>query len=98
MAKSSLNRVSEICNLYISSDENVCHSHFYAKTGLERDTTSSTTIYNEVVAKIERFSKLARLMMTMSLVVLMVPLVVGTYFKYYVLRLGDASFQDLPYL
>lgn len=65
---------------------------------MERGSISSITIYNKVVAKIERFSKLTRnILMKVSPVAIMVPAIVATYFKYYVLGLGDASFPYLPF-
>lgn len=79
-----------------------CTPYFYSEIGLERGSfqgsISSTTIYNKIIVKIEHFSELTHfILMKMSPVAIMVPAMIGTYFKYYVLGLGDASFPYLPF-
>lgn len=72
---------------------------FNFEIGMRHDSTSSIIIYNKVVKKIERFSELANyLLMKITLFVVTVPTIIATYFKYYVLRLGDASFQEFPFV
>lgn len=62
------------------------------------DSVTSTIIYSKVTAKIEQFSKLAYfILMKVASTAIMVPAIVTTYFKYYVLQLSDASFQHLPF-
>lgn len=63
------------------------------------DSTSVTAIYNDVTAKIEHFSELTHfILMKVSYFAIVVPPIAGTYVKYYVLGLGDASYQDLPFM
>lgn len=60
---------------------------------------SATTIYNGVIAKIERFSEIAHfILMRLTLFASSVPGIVATYFNYYVLELGDESFQEFPFM
>lgn len=71
--------------------------YFHSKTGMERESISSTTIYNQVVIQMQRFSKLTHfILMKVTLAVFMVPTIIATYLKYYAFGLGDASFSDLP--
>lgn len=66
---------------------------------MELGSTSSTNNKNKIGQKIENFSELAYfILMKVSSVALMLPVFIATYFKYYIMRLGDASFQDLPYM
>lgn len=69
------------------------------KLGMENDLPSCVCIYREVNIKIEHFSQLAHvILMKMTFIVIIVPPVIVTYFKYYLLGLGDASFPENPYV
>lgn len=71
------------------------------KIGLNRDSTSWTNndVYNKVVAKIERFSELTHfILIKVTLIATTIPPTIATYIKYYVLGMGDASFQEFPFL
>lgn len=60
---------------------------------------TSIAIYSKVIAEIERFSKLIHfILMRNTLVATTVPAIISTYFNYYVLGLGDESFQELPFM
>lgn len=66
---------------------------------MRHNSAIRTTIYNKVNAKIERFSEVVHfILMRLTVVVVSVPGVVATYFNYYVLGLGDESFQELPFV
>lgn len=72
---------------------------FASKIGMRRNSTSSITIYDEVAAKIEHFSELTHfILMKVTYFAIVVPPIVGTFIKYYALGLGDASYQDLPFM
>lgn len=72
---------------------------FVLKIGIADGSTSSISIYVKVIAKIEHFSELFHfILMRITLAVFIVPSVTTTYFKYYILGWGDASFQDFPNL
>ena len=64
---------------------------------MDCNSISSITIYDKVITKIERFSKLTHfILMKVTFTVFAVLPIVVTYFKYYVLGMDDASFQDSP--
>lgn len=64
-----------------------------------RHHESSTAIYNKVIAKIERFSNLVHfVLLRFTLFATTMPMVISTYFNYYVVGLDDASFQELPFM
>lgn len=65
------------------------------KIGIDHDSASSTIIYNKVVEKIEHFSKKTHfILMKVTLASFMVPPTIVAYYKYYVLELNEASFQN----
>lgn len=73
------------------------HSDF--KIGIEDESAASITIYNTIVIKIERFSKMMHfILMKVTLSAFMVPSITVTYLKYYALGLGDASFSESPHV
>lgn len=69
--------------------------NFILKIGIEDDPLSSVSIYTKVVVKIEQLSELTHfILMKVALGVIVVPPIIVSYSKYYILGLGDASFQD----
>lgn len=64
-----------------------------------RHHKSSIAIYSEARSKIERFCQLMHfILMRLSLNLTTMPAVIATYINYYVLGLGDGSFQELPFM
>ena len=77
--------------------ENIFIYCILSKIGIESDPALSSTIFNTVAMKIERFSESTHFfLMKITLFVFVVPPMITTYFKYYILRLDDASFPDEP--
>lgn len=73
--------------------------YFHSITGMWHDSTSSISTYIEVAAKIEHFSELTHfIVMKVLYFAIVVPPIAGTFIKYYILGLGDASYQDLPFM
>lgn len=63
--------------------------------GIEDDPIPSVIIYTKVAVKIEQHSELTHfILMKVSLGVIVVPPIITSYFKYYILGLGVESFQD----
>lgn len=72
-------------------------SFSFLKIGIEDDSSSSISIYSNVIARIERFSELMHfILMRIALAVFLVPSSIVTPYKYFVLGLGEASFSDMP--
>lgn len=62
-----------------------------------KNKSSSDNIYNKVIGRIERFSELIHYsFMKVTLTATVIIPITLTYFKYYVLGMGEASFQDVP--
>lgn len=66
---------------------------------MRHGSTSSISKYTEVARKIESFSEFTHfILMKVTLTAIILPNIIATYFKYYVLRLGDESFQEFPFM
>ena len=62
---------------------------------MECESASSTTIYNEVVIKIDHFSKITHfILMKVTLAVCAIVPISATYFRYYILDWNDESFPN----
>lgn len=65
-------------------------------SGCEYDAKSQIN-YDNVIERIESFSKICHLFLVkLTVIMIVIPPFILTYVGYYVFDLGDKAFQDLP--